>query len=358
MSVTARTLRLQQQIAADVARINDDQTRVLVAAFADAWDEVAPDLTALLVEMLVDGDRITRRQLLRSTRLQRALAVIADNLAELATLTGITITADLQQVIDTAGAAQASIIDSQLPPGAADLVDIDAWARVDRDQIAAIVQRSTEQITSLTRPLSADAYQAVRRELLRGVAAGSNPRETAYRIVRRAEQGFNGGLTRALTIARTETLDAYRAAAELGQAQQTDVLAGWVWLADLTGRVCPACLSQHGTRHPVTDPGPLGHQNCRCGRMPVTKTWADLGFDIPEPPPIIPDAQSWFNGLPEDEQRAILGPTRLAAYRDDRYPMSAWSTRRETDGWRDSYVVSPAPGRGAQSGGRVSRTAA
>lgn len=354
MAVTARTLRLQQQIDADIARIHDAHTRALVAAWADAWDEVAPDLTAVLVEMLVSGDRVTRRQLLRSTRLRRVLAVIADQLEELARLTGVTITADLQHVIDTAGSAQASVIDSQLPPGARDLLDIDAWSRIDRAQIDAMVRRTTEQITALTKPLSADAYQAMRRELIRGIAAGTNPRDTAARIVRRAEQGFNGGLTRALTIARTETLDAYRAAAQLSQAQHADVVTGWIWLADLTGRVCPACLSQHGTRHPVDDPGPLGHQNCRCSRMPVVKTWAELGFPgITEPPSVVPDAQAWFDSLPAAEQRAILGPTRLAAYQAGGYPMSAWSTRRSTPGWRDSYVVSPAP-----SGGRRSRIAA
>lgn len=346
MAVTARTLRLQRKLEADLAKITDTHTRALVSAWADAWDEVAPDLTATLVEMLTSGNRITRAQLLRSTRLRKVLTLIAANLKQLAADTGILIVGDLQQVIDEAGGAQASIVDSQLPPRSDLLTGLDSWSRVDERQVAAIVKRSTEQITSLQRPLSADAYQAVRRELLRGVAAGTNPRETARRIVARTEGRFNGGLSRALTIARTETLDAYRAAAQLGQAAHTDVLAGWIWLADLNGRVCPACLSQHGTRHRVDDPGPLGHQNCRCSRMPVTKTWAQLGFhDIEEPPPIIPSAQTWFDGLPESDQRSILGPARHDAYKAGTYPMTGWATRHTTDGWRDSYRVSALPNR-------------
>lgn len=343
MSVTARTLRLQAALEQSLTRVTDQQTRQLVSAWADAWDEVAPDLTATLLEMLVSGDKVTRAQLLRSTRLRQALAVIADQLETLAEQAGVTITGDLAQVIDTAGAAQASIVDSQVPPGRG-IVDLASWARVDAAQIDAIVRRSTEQITSLTNALSPQAYDVVRRELIRGVAAGTSPRDTAARIVRRAEQGFNGGLNRALTIARTETLDAHRAAAALGQAQQTEVLTGWVWLADFSGRVCPACLSQHGTRHPLDDPGPLGHQNCRCDRMPVAKTWAELGFpDIAEPASVLPDAKTWFDGLSGAEQRHILGPTRLTAYQAGDYPISAWSTRRTTAGWRDSYAVSPAP---------------
>ncbi|GAW54736.1 phage minor head protein [Nocardioides sp. PD653] len=355
MAVTTRTLRLQRQIQRDLKKITDQQTRDLVSAWANAWDEVAPDLTAVLVDMLVAGDRVTRTQLLRSTRLRKALTVIAGQLETLAADAGVRIVGDLREVIDQAGGAQASVIDSQLPPNS-DLLDgLDSWSRVDERQIAAMVNRSTQQITSRTKPLSAEAYDVVRRELLRGVASGTNPRATAARMVTRARKGFNGGLTRALTIARTETLDVHRAAAQLAQAEHVDVLAGWIWTADLSARVCPACLSMHGTRHPLSDPGPLGHQNCRCARVPVVKTWAELGFTgITEPESLMPDGASWFNGLDSGTQLQILGPTRYVAYQNGTYPMSSWATRRSTPGWRDSYVVSAAP----QSGGRRSFNAA
>lgn len=344
MAVTARTLRLQQQIAADIARINDDQTRVLVAAFADAWDEVSPDLTAVLVEMLVAGDRVTRSQLLRSERLRKALAVIAARLDALAAGAGVRIIGDLRRVIDQAGGAQASVIDSQLPPNSGLLDDLDSWSRVDERQIGAIVDRVTGQITSRLRPLSRDAMAVVRRELLRSVAAGSNPRATARRILQRVERGFNGGLSRALTIARTETLDAYRAGAALGRAEHADVCTGWRWVTTFSARTCPACLGMAGTIHPLGEPGPLGHPNCRCTAVPVVKSWAQLGFpDIEEPPDLLPDPQAWFDSLTDAEQRTILGPSRLAAYQAGHYPMRGWAHRRTNDGWRDSYQVAPLP---------------
>lgn len=356
MAVTAYTLRLQQQIRESLRLINDAQVRDLVAAWADAWDEVAPDLTAALVEQLVAGSRVTQAQLLRSLRLRAALQVIRERLADLADQAGVRIIADLQDVIDTAGGAQASVIDSQLPPNS-NLAALDSWSRVDADQIAAIVQRSTEQITALTRPIAPEVYAVLRRELIRGVAAGANPRATAARIVARAEGRFNGGLTRALVIARTETLDAHRAAAQLGQAQHADVLAGWQWLAALDTRTCPSCWSQHGSMHALTDPGPLDHQQGRCSRLPVTKPWADLGFDdLVEPPSLVPDAAARFGQLDAADQRAVLGPVRHAAWERGEYPMGSWSQRHSTDGWRDSFRVSPAPV--AQSGGRRSRSAA
>lgn len=355
MAVTADTLRLQQEIRDNLDLIVDRQTRDLVAAWADAWDEVAPDLTAALLEQLVAGEKITRAQLLRSTRLRKALQVIKGNLQTLAKDAGVRIIGDLQQVIDTAGAAQASVIDSQLPPNAEQLVDLDAWSRVDEDQLAAIVKRSTQQITSLTRPIPADQYAVLRRELIRGVAAGSNPRATAARIVRRTEGRFNGGLNRALVIARTETLDAHRAAAQLGQERHADVLQGWTWLARLDTRTCPSCWAQHGTVHDLSEGGPDDHQQGRCARMPVTKSWADLGLTVPEPPSLLPDAATTFGRLPVADQKAILGPARFKAWQDGEFPMGSWSQRRTTDGWRDSYGVAPVP---SSSGGRRSRTAA
>lgn len=345
MSISQRTITLQRDIEATLARITDAQVRDLVRAWAEAWDEVSVDLNATLLELLTSGDRISRAQMLRSTRLQRALAVIADQLEDLAQLAGVRIIGDLAEIIDRAGSAQASIIDSQLPPNAQQLVDLQAWSRVDAEQLEAIVRRATTQITALTKPLSAEAYAVVRRELIRGVAAGSNPRETARRMVARAERyGFNGGLQRALVIARTETLDAHRAAAEVAQAAHADVLGGWVWLASLSERTCPACLAMNGTVHALTDPGPLGHQQCSCSRMPQVKSWAELGFDgIEEPPPLLPDSEAFFNGLTPEQQKAILGPARWTAWDEGRFPMSQWATRRTTPGWRDSYVVAPPP---------------
>lgn len=354
MAVTHYTLRLQRSLALQLDAITDRQTRLLVAAWVTAWDEIAPDLNAVLLEMLVAGERVTKTQMRRSIRLRNALQVIADHLQTLAQQTGIIITGDLAGVIETAGAAQASILDSQLPPGTMRMADFTLWSRVDAAQVEAIVKRSTQQITSRTRALSREAQQAVRRELIRGVASGSNPRVTARRILERVEGRFNGGLTRALVISRTETLDAHRAAAALGQGQHTDVLGGWVWLASLDRRTCPSCLAQHGTQHPASEPGPFDHQQGRCARMPVTKTWAELGFDIAEPPSLLPDAGAWFESLPAAEQRAILGPGRYAAYVEGRFPMSDWSVKRSTPGWRDSYGVANVP----SSGGRSSRKAA
>lgn len=351
MPITDETVRLEQQLRDDLAKVTDAQARDLVRAWAEAWDEVAPDLTATLVEMLTAGDRVTRAQMLRSQRLRKVLGVIATQLQQLAKDSKVRLTGDLAEIIDLAGSAQASVIDSQLPPNAPQLVDLDAWSRVDERQIKAIVQRTTQQITALHRPLSPEAYAAVRRELIRGIASGSNPRATAARMVARARSGFNGGLTRALTIARTEMLDAHRAAAALGQAQHADVLKGWTWGASMSGRTCPACLAMHGTEWALSDPGPEGHQNCRCTRIPLVKSYSDLGITgVTEPKSLLPDAGEYFVGLSKADQVSILGQRGYDAWSHGDFPMSSWATKRQTDGWRDSWVPAKPP---SVKGGRA-----
>lgn len=341
MAVNTRTLRLLDGLRDQVEQITDDQVRFLVGAWVDGWNEVEPDLRAALLEQLVAGENVTRSQLMRSVRLRNSLQVIAGNLRQLATATDVRLTGDLQAVIDLTGAAQASIIDSQIPAGFIRAAELTSWTRVDPLQIAAIVKRSTEQITSRTRELSAEAYDAVRRELIRGVASGSNPRQTADRIIQRAQRRFNGGLTRALTIALTETLSAHREAARVAQEQHSDVLTGWRWMCSLSVRTCPGCLSKNGTLHDLSEPGPYGHQNCRCSRVPVTKSWADLGIRADEPPDLFPDARAWFDSLSEPEQVAVMGRARLRLIVDGEIGWDDLATLKKTTGWRDSWVPTP-----------------
>lgn len=343
MAVTARTLQLQAQINAALAKILDGQTRTLTAAWADAFDEIAPDLTAALLAEMTAGKRTSRAALMRSTKLASALAVTLDHLTTLAANAGVTITADLHTAAEQAATAQAVIAASQLPDGQ-ELVALDAWGGKAADRaLEAIVKRSTQQVTSLLRPVAPETYQVIRRELIRGMAAGSNPKQTAARMVRRTEKRFNFGLTRALVISRTETLDAHRAAAQQAQALHTEVLAGWSWLAKLDSRTCRSCWAQHGKVHPLSEAGPLDHQCGRCARVPVTKSWRELGFNVAEPPSAMPNAEHTFVALSADEQRQILGPAGYGEWAAGRWPMDAWSKRRTSDGWRDSFGPASPP---------------
>lgn len=345
MSIDEPTLSAAEELRNRLARLNDGHTRIMTRAWVQAWDDVSDDLDAALQQLALEAGegRITRKAVLRSQRLTNALDKIRVSLDALFEQSGQTAIDSLADVVDQAGAAQEALIAGQLPE--AERAIVKEWSRVDQRQVNAIVTRSTEQITKLSFPLADEATAVMKRELVRGLAGGKNPHVVAARMVKRTEGVFNGGLSRALTIARTETLDAHRAAAQVSDEANADILTGWVWSATLSARTCPACWSMNGREFPVTQPGPEGHQNCRCVRLPKTMSWADLGFEgmDDEPPSLMPDAATTFDNLPAGTQRDVLGPRRHDAWKAGDYPIESWATKRTNETWRDSYVPSKAP---------------
>lgn len=343
MSITTETLTVIDRYRAATGRIIDDHTRYLTAAWVEAWGTVADEFDDALTALTSGKTPPTARQVRRSVKLAAALDAIGAQLDDLARQTGVTIVGTLPSAVELAGTAHVAMLTTQAPPGSGAGI-VTAWNRVDKDAIAAIIARTTGQVHASTWPLSDSAVASMRRNLLRGLVTGDNPRDTARRMLADTRGTFNGGLSRALTLARTETLDAMRAAAALADQANADVTKQWEWVATLSTRTCPACWGMHGRQFPTSTPGPLGHQNCRCTRVPVLNTWTDLGFDgVDEPPPLMPDAEATFAGLPAADQAAILGPARFRAWQAGNYPMSAWATRVDTPGWRPSYRPSKAP---------------
>lgn len=110
---------------------------------------------------------------------------------------------------------------------------------------------------------------------------------------------------RAVTVARTETLRAYREG-NRASYQASGVVAGWRWLATLTTRSCAFCWSMHGSVHPLNAPMAT-HPRCRCTSVPVLK--AAFGGD--EPTQTGPDV---FAELDAAQQRAVLGGAKYRAY--------------------------------------------
>lgn len=341
MSVDDNVLRIAREMRLNLNGIVDDTVRALVRSWATAWDELAGewDLAALDLASAASGGWPTRGQILRMQRVDTALDLTFRELDRLAREAGVTIIDPLGEVVTSAAGAQARIVAAQMPPVMGAVAALTArFDRVDPLALAAIVSRTTSQVTSLLHPLSTQAASALHASLIRGVALGENPRETAARLVRRLEGDFNGGLNRALTVARTEMLDAHRAGAKAQDLANLDVVAGWEWLATFDTRTCPSCLAMHGTRFPPDVDGPEDHQQGRCARVTVTKTWRELGFDLDEPKSTMPDARAWFDGLSDGEKGQILGPGKLELLQSGKIQWSDLATKRSTTGWRDSYA--------------------
>ncbi len=345
MSISDETLRLARKLRVTIDSDVNASVRALVKAWARAWDEIHgtwADAAMDLAQASTNGRWPDQWTIARHDRAQAALLAANDEIATLAEFTGVTVTDAVGRVVEYTPEWQARIIATQMPSEAGTRAELATrFNRVDRYALGAIVERTTEQVTSSARLLNVTAQEQMRRALIRGVAVGDNPRAAAARMVKAAEGAFNGGLTRALVIARTEILDAYRSGAAAAQFANADVLTGWVWLAQLDTRTCPSCLAMHGTEHNLDEVGPNDHQQGRCARMPKAKTWRDLGFDIGEPADVTPDARTWFDGLSRTEQTSIMGPARMRAL-DGGVAWHDLAQRRTTPGWRDSWAPTPA----------------
>ena len=341
MPITQETLRQSELLRRQLATLTDAQTLALTQAWVDAWDVLLPQFEAAFTELIAGAanNRLTRAAIARNVRLSAALQATREYLDILVPEAERGISRDIQQAVFDAVDGHEAIITTQLPPNvtAAQI----GFLRVPDEALVAIVNRTTQQIHASSLPIPADIERIMKKALVRGIALGDNPKRTAAKLIKETEGRFNGGLTRALVISRTETLDAHRAATKASEAHNKQVLEEWVWSAKLDARTCPSCIAQHGSRHELTEDGPLDHHQGRCARVTVTKSWKDLGFNIKEPPSALPDAEAWFNNLTPSTQEEIMGATRLKMLQDGDITWADLSQRRETAGWRDSFHVTP-----------------
>lgn len=342
MAVTADTLKVLDGVRKQLATMTNAQTVALTRAWVEAWDVLAPEFNAAILELIAStkNGRVTVGVVARNIRLRDAIQQARAMLDELAAQTNVQVTTDVGQAMLDALDHHEALIRSQLPPGQAGAAV--TFTRISPEANAAMVERTTHQIHKATQALPADVERIMKQQLIRGIAVGDNPRRTAARILKLSEGRFNGGLTRALTIARTETLDAHRAATQSSEKSNMAILEEWEWHASLTGRTCPSCWSKHGTRYPLDEPGPNDHQCGRCARVTVTKTWAELGFKgITEPESLTQNAEDVFKGLTAESQALIMGKTRADMLASGEISWADLSTKQINLGWRSSYSVTP-----------------
>ncbi len=341
MAVTDRTIAAMRTARIRLDRTVDAATRDLAQAWSVAWDEIVTDWSAAIDDLIAASATgwPSRSQVLRAKRAQKALDAAADALDSLANQAGVRILRDVSALADDAADMAAKLTSTQIPAGVA-LASI-GFDTVDPETLAAIVKRTTQQVESLTRPLAADAVRAMKSSLIRGIAVGDNPKVAARRMLARTRTDFDGGRYRAEVIARTEMLDAHRAGALASREANADILKGWRWACSLSDRTCPACLGKHGTMHKLDEPGPWGHQSCRCTAVPVTKPYGELGIDAPEPADRFPDADDWLRKQSRATQLRIMGSQRLALLDSGKVSLGDMATLRANPGWRPSWGLTP-----------------
>lgn len=341
MATTDEVIELARLSRDRTVALSDAQIVALVGAWVAAWDALEPEFTAAV--LLVLGDQadktVPASQLAQSQRVTQAMQQARTSLDNLAAQTSQIIINDLSTVMLNAAAGHIAALQAQLPDQAPGI----RLGRLRSDEIDAMVARTSQVIHATTQPLPEAVEQRMKAQLIRGQVVGSNPNETARRIIQQTGDEFHGGLVRATRIARTEILDAHRTADHLASEKNTAITDGWEWLATLDGRSCGACISMHGQRFPNEEPGPAGHVQCRCTRIQVTKTWAELGFTGIEDTGIDLTAQrdAWWSNLTDDTQRQILGPGKYELWQNNEIGWNDLAKRVDNPDWRPAYVETP-----------------
>ena len=344
MAINRSTLRLLRRLQVTVGTEADAAVRSLTNSWVRSWDELSGawqvGVQDAVAKAAASGKWPSAWELARTERLRQATLASEEALLKLGEQTGVTVADGAGQVIAATADLEPALIASQLPAAEQAAAAARFAANVAPTVLSAMTARTQSQIVATSRPLSGAASEAMRRELVRGIAVGTNPRQAASAMVARVQGAFEGGLVRAVTIARTEMLDAYRATSTLTHAANGDVVSAWIWHADLGPRCCPACWSMHGRVFPADVPGPWGHPQCRCARLPKTRTWRELGFNIDEPADTVVNARTRFFKLPHADQRTIMGPGRLELLRSGRVDWADLSGLRVSKEWRPSYAPS------------------
>ena len=340
MTITPDTLLQHERLIIRTNSLVDQSVRTLTARWATAWEEISDEWATTIGDITAtqaSGEPLHPGQIAQMGRVQAALEHTAAQLDELTAGIPDAVDAPLADIIKDTAEATREVIASQLPE---DYELAYPFARISPTSFDWIIARTGERMYAASWPLTDDAVAAMKKTLLRAVPAGWAPGKAAEVMLDRVRTGFNGGLSRALTIARTELLDAHRAAFHHTNQQTADVLAGWVWTTKLDSQTCPACIAMHGTLHTLDTPGPIGHPNCRCVGIPKTKTWAELGYAEDEPADMLPDADAWIRDNPTQARRA-LGDTRYRMLQDGQISRDQLATRRENPDWRPSMQPTP-----------------
>ena len=340
MAITPETLRQHERLIIRTNRFVDQSVRTLTARWATAWEEISDEWVTTIGEITASqasGEPLHPGQIAQMGRVQAALEHTAAQLDDLTAGIPDAVDAPLADIIADTAEATREVIASQLPE---DYALAHPFAKLNPSSYDWIIARTGERIHAASWPLTDDAVAAMKKTLMRAVPAGWGPDKAARGMLDRVRTEFNGGLSRALTIARTEMLDAHRAAFHHTNQQTADVLAGWVWTTKLDSKTCPACIAMHGTLHTLDMPGPIGHPNCRCVGIPKTKTWAELGYTEDEPADMLPDADAWIRDNPTQARQA-LGPDRYRMLQDGQITRDQLAHRRDNPDWRPSMQPTP-----------------
>ncbi|MBX7220340.1 MAG: phage head morphogenesis protein [Blastocatellia bacterium] len=305
-------------------------------AYGQAWQQIQLDLKQLTDQMesaRAAGEVVSQAWLFQRARLQALKVQIERQINQFARDTDLLIQAEQHAAIEAARIQSLRLIQMALPFDGTQLAEAQiSFTQLPNEAIQAQLGflSNRSPLKKLLAQLGPQAATSAGDALIQAVALGYNPRKTATHL----REALGGNLSRALTIARTETLRAYRESSRLQFQANADVLEGWVWISARDSRTCASCWAMHGTIHKLEERLD-DHPNGRCTMVPRSKSFEELGIDgVPDTRPPLPETgEEGFAKLTPKEQDQILGIAAGKAYRAGQVKLSDFVGRKRSTQW-------------------------
>lgn len=283
-----------EQFRAALLARDQSSSRQLIQAYGLAFTRLQVQLAQLtnkIQSARAAGDEITPAWLQREERFKALMQQVGAEINRLAVSADDLITRAQQGEVERALRDSGNLLSA----AATDAGVATTFNRVNRGAVESLVGTLGDgsPLKGLLKQLPDDGRQQIEKALIEGVTLGENPRKVATRM----REALGGNLTRALRIARTEQVRAYREASRATYRANSDVVSGWEWVASKSQRTCLNCLSRDGQFYELEKPLPA-HPQCRCtsiprlkGKEPIKRT---LGKD-------------WFDAQSDNVQREMMG---------------------------------------------------
>lgn len=312
-----------REFRAEVLRGDKAMLSQLSSAYATIEQSLKLQLNSLIrdiEEAQKRGETINRDWLRRSYRYQQLIQQTQEQLAFFAEGTDRFIQGKQQQAISLAQLHATGLIESAMPEITFFQLPTSAVA-----EMVGVLENGSP-LASLLNSLGPQAASEIRATLISGLGSG----RSVQTIARQIRQSIAMPGWRALAIARTETLRAYRQSTLATYAENSDVISGWIWISTLSVRTCAACWSLHGTFFPLSKQFFPAHVSCRCTSIPEirgVKTNVQSGSVL-------------FANLPVEQQQTILGPSRYEMYVAGT-PLEDFTILTRDPDWGGAYQVRP-----------------
>jgi SPP1 gp7 family putative phage head morphogenesis protein len=267
-----------------------------------------------------EGKTVNQDWLRRSFRYQQLIKQAKAEIGGYSNGVSRFIEAQQRRAIDLGQSHATSLIETALP----DLT----FARLPTQAIEELVGvlANGSPLNKVLDRLGRDAAQQIRETLITGLGSGHG----AAKIASDIREAIDVPRWKALQIARTEVMRAYRQSTLRTYAENDDVLEGWIWHSTLSTRTCAACWALHGTFFPLSKQFFPSHVSCRCTPIPSVKG-------------VKTNVQSGsvaFAELPVEDQQTILGPSRYEMYASGTALNDFVILTRDKD-WGGAYQVRP-----------------